>query len=60
MLTPVPLKEVACQATAYLGLGGCEPQPKSHIAATLRLGTGQRALTAAPSTTLPYIGYPAA
>ena len=38
--------------------GGCEPQPKSHIAATLRLGTGQRALTAAPSTTLPYIGYP--
>ena len=40
--------------------GGCEPQPKSHIAATLRLGTGQRALTAAPSTTLPYIGYPAA
>ena len=38
--------------------GGCEPQPKSHIAVTLRLGTGQRALTAAPSTTLPYIGYP--
>ena len=33
--------------------GGCEPQPKSHIAATLRLGTGQRALIATPSTARP-------
>jgi 4-carboxymuconolactone decarboxylase len=41
-----------------IGLGGCEPQAKGHVAANLNVGNGRAVLLAVITHLLPFIGYP--
>ena len=56
-VTPVAVKEIVYQATAYLGIGR-EPQLTSHAAANMRIGNDKEFLIKIISQCLPFIGYP--
>jgi 4-carboxymuconolactone decarboxylase len=53
----VPTRELLTFAM-LVSLGGCEPQVKGHVAASLRVGNDRSRLIDAVTQLLPYIGYP--
>ena len=53
----VPTRELLTFAM-LVSLGGCEPQVKGHVAATLNVGNGRDVLLAVITHLLPFIGYP--
>jgi len=55
----LPIRELLTFAM-LAGLGGCDPQVRSHVAANLNVGNDRQSLISVITVILPFIGYPRA